>query len=133
MSIRAALSSDDVAVAGNSSKSESPSESDDKDKTLCCNKSVFDKLLLFVLFDAFVLLLETLAALETSQGRGGAKVERRSSEGDGDSMNVESGRTSLLGIERPLRGGLRCVVAIVLRRLGTWESGIRYWGLCWDE
>ncbi len=46
----------------------SPSESEDKDKTLFCLRSEFEKALVLVCLDVLVLRLETLAALDTSHG-----------------------------------------------------------------
>ena len=54
-------------LVGSASES-SPSDSDDKDRTLLCFKSELDNTLVLVCLDVFVLRLDMLAALETSQG-----------------------------------------------------------------
>jgi hypothetical protein len=54
-------------LTGSASES-SPSDSDDRDRTLLCFKLELDNILVLVCLDVFVLRLDMLAALETSQG-----------------------------------------------------------------
>jgi len=59
---------------GSRSESSSP-ESEDKESTLCCFKSVLEIKLALVCLEVFVLRLEMLAALELSHG-GDARLAR---------------------------------------------------------